>query len=166
VTTWPKGLVQVGENAWPVLGCDVLHRVDRHHGVESFDEREFLQTDLLEVDGNATALGHCQHVGRLVDADDLMPCHCDEGEIPSRGTWCLEHHPVIRAEREQPLDPGLLWPVWVGVSIVVRRFCVVGGENRRPPLVDPHAPLRGGLSQVVVHRIVSVRRGSPSPFPF
>ena len=129
VTARSKGAVQVGEDVGPVLGCDVLHGVDGHHGVESFDERELLQTDVLEVDGDAAALGLGQHVGRLVDADDPVPGRCDEGEVAAGAARCVEHDPVIRAQREQPLDPCLLRPVRVGVAIVGRRFGVVGGDD-------------------------------------
>ena len=158
VTSRSKGAVQIDEDVRPVLGCDVLHRVDGHHGVESLDEGELLQADVLEVDGDAAALRLGQHVGRLVDTDDPVPGRCDDGKVAAGAARCVEHDPVIRAQREQPLDPGLLWPVRVGVAIEGRRFGVVGDDDRCSPFVDPLAPFFVGVSQVVVHRFLSAWR--------
>jgi hypothetical protein len=46
--TWPGSPAQIGQHAWPVLGRDVLHRLDGQDRVEPAGIRQVLQRYALE----------------------------------------------------------------------------------------------------------------------
>ena len=69
-----------------MLGCDVLDRVDGHDGVESFDEAEFSETDVFEIDGDAAVL---RLASMFVDwsMPRLVSGGCDEGGVAAVAAW-------------------------------------------------------------------------------
>ena len=61
VCSWLEGSAQVGDDERPLLGRNVLHRVDGHRTVEFSLERHLLQPDVLEPIGDPPGAGLGEH---------------------------------------------------------------------------------------------------------
>jgi hypothetical protein len=145
VTTRSQRAMEVGEYHRPVLGCDVLHRVDGHHRVEPSDELHLLQSNVPQLGGDTPRSRLGEHASRLVDADNLAAAFGHDREIPACAAWGVQDDATEWTRGQQPPDPLLVDLVRIWIFVVRRRPRVVIGDDSRPPLTDPRSSIHPGL---------------------